>query len=88
MAGLVMLNLRHGNYSFTLVDDDLWNQITALKVSENKDYPGQGLDQFSDIVMWLSSNNPDDIDDEDYYPEPKGKVIKTIVTEDYIINPG
>lgn len=48
MPALIVVDLCFGDHCFTLVDDDLWNQIKNLPHDNRR----------TDTIMWLTEEHP------------------------------
>ena len=80
MPGLVVTDLMGGDACWTVVDDELWKQITKLKFPDTR----EGVYQRSETIMYLACNDPE-VAKPEYAPERKGSVLKTFFTQTHVI---
>ena len=86
MPGLVMLDLMGGDYTFVVVDDPLWAQISAL---DPADMPGDDEaekdEAWHEAVLWLTDEKP--AERPAHVPMPAGRVLVTYCTQSGVPEP-
>lgn len=78
MPALVMSDLNGGDYTFCVVDDELWDQIIGISPD---DMPGDDDQErgeaWCDVIGWLTLPEEDQGDRPVYVPVRVGKVLAT-----------
>ncbi len=82
--GIIVTNTNHRNAIWSFVDEERWNQIVDFHRSLN-DKKSDWQYRSMEVVGWLTADNYGETDRPVGAPERKGKVLKTVFTQTFVV---
>lgn len=86
MNALIIQHLGDDDLCISIVDEERWNQVREIHTGwSGWGQPRQRLDQLSEVIGWLVSEDDDEVDRPKYAPDKVGRLIKTYYTQHWVI---